>query len=283
MIGPEITAVGKAAKVVGKKAFAEDEKTKDVLLRVAENTPEMRVAARSMATRIAVKEEIKLKLIQPIARLFGVRSIYIEQIFPQDMADKLVDVPVENIITPSPSIAIPAIQGLSYSFEEPSLKNLYLNLLSTASDERRADKAHPAFAEIIKQLAPQEANVLDVVLRKHQIAVVTLTDDDGKDNGPYEVLMRNLLPLIDEDTSEPKVTPQISIWADNWVRLGLIGIRYDEYFSDESMYHWVKTRPEYIRLAALPNVGRVNFNKGMLRVTDLGQQFFRAVGHFSGD
>jgi hypothetical protein len=56
MTGGEMAAIGKAANVVGKKALGEDEKTKDVLLRAAEETPEIGAAARSMAARVAVKE-----------------------------------------------------------------------------------------------------------------------------------------------------------------------------------------------------------------------------------
>lgn len=44
--GGEIIAIGKAVETIGKKVLAEDEKTKDILLRVAEGTPEMTAAAR---------------------------------------------------------------------------------------------------------------------------------------------------------------------------------------------------------------------------------------------
>jgi Abortive infection alpha len=81
------------------------------------------------------------------------------------MGAKVADIPDENLITPPASIAVPALQGLSYTFEEPNLKEMYLNLLATASDDRQADQAHPAFAEIIKQLTPNETLVLNSALR----------------------------------------------------------------------------------------------------------------------
>jgi hypothetical protein len=181
MTGGEIAAFGKAAEAVAKKALAEDEKTKDVLLRVAEDTPELKAAARTMAARVAVKEQIKLKLYQPLARLFGISSSYFEHTFQQDMAVKMNDVPLEHIITPSPSVAIPAMQSLSYTFEEPSLKDLYLNLLATASDDRWAHQAHPAFAEIIKLLAPDEARLLKSVLVRRQTPIARVKDQRRRD------------------------------------------------------------------------------------------------------
>src|SRR6185437_11257996 len=123
MTGGEIVAAGKAVGAVGKKALAQDEKTKEVLLRIAEDTPEMQSAARSMAVRTAVKERVKLKLYQPFARMLGVSKVYFEDTFPQEMGVKIADIPEENLITPSASIAVPALLGLSYTFEDPTLKD----------------------------------------------------------------------------------------------------------------------------------------------------------------
>ena len=50
-------------------------------------------------------------------------------------------------------LAIPAMESLGYSMDEPSLKDMYPGLIATATDDRREDAAHPAFAGI-KQLSP---------------------------------------------------------------------------------------------------------------------------------
>jgi Abortive infection alpha len=183
MTGGELVAVGKAAEAVGKNALGEDEKTEDVLLRIAEGTPEMTAAARSMAARTAVKERVKLRLYQSFARMLGVSKAHFEDTFPQEMGAKIADVPDENLITPPASVAVPALQGLSYTFEEPNLKELYLNLLATASDDRRADQAHPVFAEIIKQLAPNETKLLNVTLRMRGTVVARIKDLVGDPTG----------------------------------------------------------------------------------------------------
>jgi len=277
MTGGELIAVGKAAEAVGKNALGEDEKTKDVLLRIAEDTPEMTAAARSMAARTAVKERVKLKLYQPFARMLGVSKAYFEDTFPQEMGAKIADVPDENLITPPASLAVPALQGLSYTFEEPSLKELYLNLLATASDDRRADQAHPAFAEIIKQLAPNETKLLNLTLRMRGTVVARIKDLVGKPLGSYVVLMSHLLPLVDETTGEPKEEPQAPTWVDNWQRLGLVNVTYAEFATAEHAYDWVETRPEYVRMSEHPKVTKLSFDKGLIRTTDFGWQFLRAV------
>lgn len=277
MTGGEIIAVGKAVEAVGKKALDEDEKTKDVLLRVAEGTPEMAAAARSMAARTAVKERVKLKLYQPFARMLGVSRAYFEDTFPQEMGAKIADIPAENLITPSASVAVPALQGLSYTFEEISLKELYLNLLATASDDRRADQAHPAFAEIIKQLAPNETQLLNLTLKMGDIVAARLKDQRVDPPGSYRVMMSHLLPIIEDTTGEPKEEPQAPTWVDNWQRLGLVNVSYTAYQTGTNAYDWVEKRPEYARLSGQSTVTYLTFDKGLIQTTNFGRQFFRAV------
>jgi uncharacterized protein YjbI with pentapeptide repeats len=276
MTGGEIIAVGKAVGAVGKKALAEDEKTKDVLLRIAEGTPEMTVAARNMAARVAVKERVMLKLYQPFARMLGVSRAYFEDTFPEEMALKIAGIPEENLVTPAASIAVPALQGLSYTFEEPSLKELYLNLLATASDDRRSGQAHPAFAEIIKQLAPSEAKLLSVTLKVNSTMAARVKDQVGP-RGAFIVLMSHLLPLVEETTDEPIEEPQAPTWIDNWRRLGLVDVDYGTFRTGDDTYDWVQSRPEYVRLANKPSITEITFEKGLIETTDFGRQFFRAV------
>jgi hypothetical protein len=281
MTGGEIVAAGKVAKAVGEKVFGEDEKTKDVLLRRADGTAEMAAAARTMAARTAVVERIKLKLLQPFAFLFGVGREYFEDTFPQEMAAKLADVPAENIVTPSPTVAGPTLLALSYTHSEPSLKDMYLNLLATASDNRRAGQAHPAFAEIIKQLSPDEAKVLNsIVSPGRQIPLVRLVDKPvdllGSPANNFHILMPHLLNL-GRPSGELAEEPRIAMWIDNWVRLGLVEAIYDEHVSGEHQYDWVKGRPEYISLEANSEIDHVDFVKGLLRPTSFGRQFFSAV------
>jgi hypothetical protein len=276
MTGGEIIAVGKTAEAVGKKALAEDEKTKDVLLRIAESTPEMIAAARSMAARTAVKERVKLKLYQPFARMLGVSEAYFEDTFPQEMGTKITNIPDENLITPLASVAVPALQGLSYTFGEPSLKELYLNLLATASDDRRAGQAHPAFAEIIKQLAPSETKLLNITLGERNTTAARVKDEVNP-AGSFITLMSHLLPLVDETTGKPREEPQAPTWIDNWRRLGLVNVDYATFLTGDNMYDWVLSRPEYVRLAKKPGITNITFDKGLIETTDFGQQFFRAV------
>jgi hypothetical protein len=274
--GAEIAAVGKAVEVVGKKTLGQDEKTRNELLRAAQDTPEFKAAARTAAARTAVKERIKLKLYQPFARMIGVSKAYFEDIFPEEMAAKTAEIPDEHMITPPASVAVPAMQGLSYSFEEPDLRELYLNLLTTATDDRRTDDAHPAFAEVIKQLSARETKLLNIVITRAQTPIARIEDYLG--SGGYRVKMTHLMQIWDQDGQKPVEVPQAPAWVDNWGRLGLVEINYQVELLGDGMYDWVTTRPEYLRISQEPGLSRLEFRKGAIERTAFGERFVRAVG-----
>jgi hypothetical protein len=273
--GAEFAAVGKAVEIVGKKALSQDEKTKDQLLGAAEGTPEFESAARALAARTAVKERIKLRLYQPFARMLGVSEAYFRDKFPEEMAAKTDDIPDEHMVTPPASIAVPALQGLSYSFDESSLKDLYLNLLTTAADDRRADDAHPAFADIIRQLTSKETKILNEVLKHDRVPIARLKD--VLTYKEFEIKAIHLLPWSDGDVGELAKQHQTATWVDNWARLGLVQVDYLTFIAKESVYDWVTSRPEYVRLSQDPEIARLDFDKGIIQRTAFGTQFHRAV------
>ncbi len=112
--------------------------------------------------------------------------------------------------------------------------------------------------------------------RRDTLAARVKDEPDGP-LGSFMVLMSHLLPLLDVTTGEPSEEPQLPTWVDNWQRLGLVNVTYAEYKKGGDAYDWVQTRPEYVRLAEQPNVTKLNFDKGLIRTTDFGRQFFRAV------
>lgn len=272
-------AAAKAVEVVTAKVLSEDEETKNQLVKLAEETPEMKAAARTYAARVAVKQQIKLRFIRPLAYVFGVSREYFEDRFLEEMAAKTANIPAENSVSPSPSVAVPAMQGLGYSLDEPALKEMYLNLLAAASDGRRADEAHPAFAEIIKQLNSQEAVSLNRVLQSESIPIADLkerVDIDGRSG--YLLRCRNLAPtLVAKQDSAIMLVSSNPSWIDNWERLGLVTVSYGEFINTDSAYDWLPKHPEYVRLKEDASVGPIEIGKGLLRRTDFGKLFFSAV------
>lgn len=277
MSGTELP-VSKAAIDAAKGALGASESEKQQLAEMAKDSPAMQMAADSYAQRIAIKQGILLKLYQPLAKWAGASREYFEQDFGSDIAEKVADVPDENLTTPRPSVAVPAMQGLGYSLDEPTLKEMYLNLLATASDDRRSDGAHPSFAEIIRQLSPAEAAVLPEALTRGMRPIARLEATNPDDKGKVYVT-HHILELLDTETGASFEEPALAIWIDNWTRLGLVEVDYSTYLVAEGIYDWVDQHPAMQRAVEWGEArGRsIEVTKGVLRPTDFGDRFAEAV------
>lgn len=192
------------------------------------------------------------------------------------VAEKLKDVPPERIVTPPPNVAGPALEALRYTGEEPTLREMYANLLATALDGDTVREAHPAFVEIIRQLTPDEARLLSLFTEGRRSPLIDLrVETEGQQGGltPY----RNLSLLgIEAGCSHPDLTPN---YLDNLSRLGLITIPLIGHYTDPHAYDELENHPGVQQLKAeyerVP--GKVvKFTRKMLVVTALGSQFFNA-------
>jgi hypothetical protein len=218
-----------------------------------------------------------LRLLQPLRRFIGFRDEYFDVRFAEDMADRLSAISPEDMVEPRMSIAAQAIEGLSYSLDEPSLKDMYLNLLATASDANRQERAHPSFAEIIKQLSSEEAALLPYVFSAEgdalAMARIKRNNPDGSWSPVHEFVL-NLPVAVDYQSLE--------VFVDNWVRLGLVETTYQYTLHDAEEYSWVRQIVDALTEAELqgftvldPSFGS---DHGILRPTQFGRRFASAVG-----
>ncbi len=247
----------------------------------------MQLAAQAHAKRLAVKEQFLLGLWRPLAKWAGVSKEYFATEFPKELAAKLEDVPEEDLQTPKAAIVAPAMEALAYSLDEPALKEMYLNLLAGASLTTKASQVHPSFVDTIRQLSSEEVIVLDLLLKSSIWSLARIKRSYRK-NRSYDILVPYLLSLGNSRRA-PLVLNDLPSWINNWVRLGLIEVTFTEHRvsnKDETdFYEWVSHRPEFIELKAtepVPAQGEqpdwtIDFDKGLLRITDRGQAFYRVV------
>ncbi|MCL2354124.1 MAG: DUF4393 domain-containing protein [Defluviitaleaceae bacterium] len=79
------------------------------------------------------------------------------------LAIKLQNVDPSQIRTPEAYIAVPAIQYISYCMDSEGLRDMYAELLAKSMNEATYKDVHPSFVEIIKQLCPDEAKILNII------------------------------------------------------------------------------------------------------------------------
>ena len=220
----------------------------------------------------------------PLAALnYGIEKArkYFNEKFAIDLSEKTSAIPPENIVEPKSSIAGPALQGLAFSYEEPNLKEMYLNLLASAMDGRIAENVHPAFVQVIQQLTSEEAQLLLNYLCDGMgtpIAEIRLKDTR---NGAWNTMHRHLLDVRDKSTNMAIANPRIPAMVDNWIRLGLVTVEYGKFLTATEIYDWVKQRPEYLNIT-IDNSNlssmQLTYEKGVMGRSSFGVQFARAVG-----
>ena len=89
----------------------------------------------------------------------------------ETLTEKLKEVPPDQIVQPKMVIAGPIVEQLRFAADEPSLRELYANLLATSMDARTAREAHPAFVEIVRQMNQDEARILFYMSKSKPVPV----------------------------------------------------------------------------------------------------------------
>jgi hypothetical protein len=260
------------------------------LIQAAGDTAEAKAAAREIGkTAVTITKAINNVLL-PLAMInfaFDKAREYFEKQFALQFEPLVRQIPADSIVEPKASIAGPALQGLAFSHEEPALRDMYLNLLASAMDGRIAEGAHPAFAEIIKQLSGEDARLLKIPLSTSNtlpIAEVRLRLNNWRivlGQYAYSVLIRHLQDIVHRSTGESSVVPRMSAMVDNWIRLGLVSVDYTSFarrHTGEDLYAYVHKRPEYKNCIETYGKTRIAIVKGVLQRTSFGEDFAQAVG-----
>lgn len=191
----------------------------------------------------------------------------------QILAEKIKNIPEEELISPEPYIAIPGLEALSYSIDSEELRNLYANLLSSSMIIWKKDKVHPSFVEIIKQLSPNDAIIFKEIM---EYSLTPMIDLYIKIDGGGNVKHRVNLSWLNGDYET------ISVSISNLVRLGLIEVPDEIHYIQDEHYDIVRRTSTYqdvykklereILLSGLE--GKVKESKKYIRKTALSYSFY---------
>lgn len=253
------------------------------VLKAAGDAPQVKEAAGNLGQTAVTLTKAINNVLLPLAAVnfaFDKARAYYNSKFQQDLAEKTKDIPPEHIVEPKASIAGPTLQGLAFTHEEPNLKEMYLNLLATSMDGRAASFSHPAFVEIIKQLDSEDARLVRITLKSIGAIPVIQIHRILNASDSYNLLAQHIVDLTDDATGTPIEDPDFPAMVDNWIRLGLVEVNYDRHLTDLDRYSWAEKRPEFLRWvqATHPDEGVIECRKGIMRRTELGKRFARAVG-----
>lgn len=197
----------------------------------------------------------------------------IKEFVDNKVTEKLQNVPEENIVTPPPHVAGPALESLRYTGSINELKELYANLLASSMDSATTKDAHPSFVEIIKQLSSDEAKLLTALISKEQEPAVTIRNN-RKDNSGGRDQFRNFTVLGEKVGVQD--FSRIPNYLDNLCRLGLLKIPASYVLVGENIYKHLDEHP--VVKSIIESINKDDSRKSDLvhktiMVTGLGRQF----------
>ncbi|HEX2947153.1 MAG TPA: DUF4393 domain-containing protein [Clostridia bacterium] len=167
---------------------------------------------------------------------------------------RLENVPAEQIVSPEPHIAVPALQYISYCMDNEELRNMYANLLANSMNASKRDGVHPSFVEIIKQMCPDEAKLLKAFCETGMtIPVISVRYENDTGSGIY--VIKNFTDLGEQAGCEEPLETQK--YFDNLARLGLVQL-IDSLGSltDKTLYEPLKNHNYILENIVLPDKAR---------------------------
>jgi hypothetical protein len=214
--------------------------------------------------------------------VWGVEQIegYVESA----LTKRLKGIPPDRIQTPEPTIAGPALEALRFAGKEETLRELYANLLATAMDRETAERAHPAFVVIIKQLSPDEAKILRLIppIPARPIPVLSVEAASGPAapgmSDEAETVLRNFTSLPnDAGCTHPEL---IASYLGNFERLGLIvrGMVSRDQPRFSEVFGSLQAHPDIVEAKRkIAAEGRIPTERpSWFYTTNFGRQFLRA-------
>jgi hypothetical protein len=257
-------------------------KTKDIIEAVTALTKAVPIyqdavqpAAKELGKTLkTVVKAVNAALIPIEALVWGIDKI--RDFVHTRVAQKLQNTPPEKIVTPDATIAGPVLESLRYTGHQESLRELYANLLANSMDERTAREAHPAFVDIIRNMNPDEAKIMQFLATEADYPIIHIKLVSKKD-GSYSFVHRNVsLVGISAGCLNPVLTPS---YIDNLERLGLIRVVQGRHLSDKDLYNSLIEHPEVKRLIGdivESDDHCVETQKSAIEVTRFGWQFINA-------
>ena len=249
--------------------------TKDkILLEIYKDTaqPAVRAVGNALGTcfEFVTSWHWSLKLKSEKARLTFQKNL-------EKYAEELAKIPEEKRCEVHQQIGLPILDKLTYTTEE-DIADLFIMLLTSASNQDMVHTALPAFVSMISELSPDEARILNYLKDKEDIAYCDFRGVNKK-NGK-EILNNICRCTIIPDEVKLEHKDNIIIYLNNFVRLGIL-VDYNATFyrlEDTITYNRIQDiYLEKLKSDLVPNkYQNIKILKSFYEITELGKRFIQA-------
>ncbi len=193
--------------------------------------------------------------------------------------ERLKDTPPDQITVAPPEVAMPIVEKLGYVTNE-EIRKLYIELLAKASIKGLNNQAHPSFVNIINNLSPDEARLIQTIFPSDMIPFIKVRLHLGPDKGSVDI--EN--PVVIVSNLSLNYPENLGAYISNLVGVGLLEVKEGTYLMNETLY---RPHLEYFESkkshydSYYRNIEKsenpYEAEKGLIQITKLGKMFFKAV------
>ena len=190
----------------------------------------------------------------------------------EDYRSRLESLPEEKVIAVAPEIGVPIAEKLTY-VRDTKLADMYITLLASASNVDLVADAHPSFVNVINNLSPDEAQLLEAFIDNDGIEFVTAK---WAAKGMYS--FAGDLLIAPEHLGSLVFPNNSPAYLSNLAGLGLVSIHPEREIHGSTVYpelesYWTKQFPA----SRAPDPDRtLKFERGAICTTKFGLQFIHA-------
>ena len=203
--------------------------------------------------------------------------------FENNLRSKLESIPEDDRQEPKLSIAGPTMEATKYYIGEECMSDMFTNLLVASANKKLNDQIRGSFVEIIKQLEPIDAEILDFIYKNGRSVPAVIYQMDTYNEQNHIQGFRHLSGFVIELHSDIDLVYIASAAIDNLIRLGLIESPDNHEVAGEDIYKWVTQTTafnsfvDYSKTFSLKNEKntKISFEKRKLQFTSLGKDFFK--------
>ncbi|ESS72311.1 hypothetical protein MGMO_61c00220 [Methyloglobulus morosus KoM1] len=200
----------------------------------------------------------------------------IKEFLETRVTEKLENVPEDRITTPPTNIVGPAVEALKFTGQDPTLQDMFANLIANSLDSKTVLEAHPSFVDMIKNLSPDEGLILKLFASTQNFPMVDVRLNNKNDSS-FNVLHRNVSQVgVLSNCKHPQLTAN---YLDNLCRLGILEIPSGQRINDPKAYEILTSDPSLEQLKNQIDGNEeffIGFEQKFIQATGWGRQFINA-------
>lgn len=192
--------------------------------------------------------------------------------YQKELSESIDKIPDDKRIEPSIQVTAQALENSKYCISSQSLREMFVKLISGSMNKDFEPFIHPSFPEMIKQMDEADAMLLAELKQNSQSAIANFKMVSNE-NSSYKLLFTHAyISTIFHVPIERCARSLTSL-----ERMGLVNLKYDTYFSDETVYSIFKSLDLYktfeVNLKRNIHHSKIEIQKGLCTVTPLGKDF----------